>query len=146
MLLNQEISLFSIIGIHFVIPGSAALQSDVCRVDFYFVYLGCIETNLEQKPNQMFCLVSWPDTSLALKCCIAWQQAQNVFVHQFAMIAAIESAGPSCSLLLRLFSSEMWRRLQSVFFFFFLLILIFSTRQPPGEKKPRLGGRAVLGL
>lgn len=83
----------------------------------------------------MFCIVSWPDTSSVLKCCIASLQEQNVSSSVCDdRCKGLETASPSCSLLLRLLSSEKWLRFQRLFFFF-LLILLFLTWQPPEEKR-----------
>lgn len=114
--------------------------------EWIFIFVFWFHLNKsESKPKQMFCLVSWPDTSLVLKCCIAWQQEQNVLVHQFAMIAAIESAGPSCSLsapslLLRNVASPSKR----FFFFFSFLFLFFRHGNLPEKRNPDSAGEPWL--
>lgn len=93
----------------------------------------------------MFCIVSWPDTSLVLKCCIASLQEQNVSSSVCDdRCKGLETASPSCSLLLRLFSSEMWLRFQRLFFFL-LLILLFLTWQQGSRRKKTLTRRGSSG-
>lgn len=84
----------------------------------------------------MFCIVSWPDTSLVLKCCIASLQEQNLLVHQFAMIAAKDEKPPVPPAAFCSVSSPQKCGFASKDCFFFPSYSSFSDMATSRRKKP----------